>query len=65
MTTDSPDAAPAEPEEKPTRKRRGLRILWWVLGIIGGLLLAAIVGIVIILAILGGLFYVFRTYGRR
>ena len=39
-------AGPAA-DASPKKKRRGLRILWWVLGIIGGLLVVAIVGILI------------------
>ena len=41
-----PAAEPAA-DASPKKKRRGLRILWWVLGIIGGLLVVAIVGILI------------------
>lgn len=43
----NPDTAGTPAETAPKRKRRGLRILWWILGIIGGLIVAAIVGIVI------------------
>lgn len=35
------------PAAPPKRRRRGLRILWWVLGSIGALLVAGIAGIVI------------------
>jgi pimeloyl-ACP methyl ester carboxylesterase len=38
----SDPATPVEPAPK-TRRRRGLRILWWVLGAIGAVILAAIV----------------------
>ncbi len=38
MTSD----APAEP-----KRRRGLRVLWWILGTLGALVVAAVVGIVI------------------
>jgi len=42
------DASPsATDEQPPRRRRRGLRILWWVLGVIGALIVAAIIGIVI------------------
>lgn len=40
--TDAPDATDA-----PPRRRRGLRILWWILGVVGALVVAAIVGIVV------------------
>lgn len=39
------DAVAPAPATKP--KRRGLRILWWVLGIIGGLIVAGIIAIVV------------------
>ncbi|MFH8250703.1 alpha/beta hydrolase [Microbacterium sp. B2969] len=53
MTADAPDtssdAAEAAAADAPPRKRRrvGLRILWWTLGVIGGVIVAAIVGILI------------------
>ncbi|WP_243077013.1 alpha/beta hydrolase [Microbacterium sp. SS28] len=49
MTADetSPSTAADASDAPPVKKRRGLRILWWVLGIIGGLIVAAIVGILI------------------
>lgn len=61
MTTDdTTDAALASPDAQegaggetadaatpPPRRRKGLRILWWVLGIVGGLILAAVIGILI------------------
>jgi len=40
--TETTDASSPRP-----RRRRGRRILWWVLGIIGGLILAAVIAIVI------------------
>ncbi|MFC8681084.1 alpha/beta hydrolase [Microbacterium ureisolvens] len=40
------DAAPAEPAT-PKRRRTGLRVLWWILGSIGALILIGIVGILI------------------
>jgi hypothetical protein len=46
----APDAtvAPGAPAtDAPPKKRRGLRVLWWILGIIGGLIVAAVVGILI------------------
>ncbi|WP_206535693.1 alpha/beta hydrolase [Microbacterium sp. 4R-513] len=44
-----PDASPAPTEDQPpsARRRRGLRVIWWVLAGIGVLILAAVVGIVI------------------
>ena len=47
MTDDSTPTAPPPPTAPARPRRRGLRILWWVLGSIGAVLLAAIVGIVI------------------
>ena len=53
MTEPSPSHAdpthsPAEAGAVPTkRRRRGLRVLWWILGIVGGLILAAVVGILV------------------
>jgi hypothetical protein len=36
------DAAPGR-----SRRRKGVRVLWWVLGIVGGLIVAAIIGIIV------------------
>lgn len=46
MTEEAASPAPTD-EQPPRRRRRGLRILWWVLGSIGALLIVAVVGIVI------------------
>ena len=48
-TADPGAHAPADPaaDAPQKKKRRGLRVLWWILGIIGGLLLVGIVGILI------------------
>ncbi|MBD3941980.1 alpha/beta hydrolase [Microbacterium sp. NEAU-LLC] len=42
MTADAPPPAP-----EPRPKRRGLRVLWWILGSLGALIVIAAVGIVI------------------
>ena len=44
MTADAP--AP-EPASSPRPKRRGLRVLWWILGSLGALIVLAVVGTVI------------------
>jgi len=36
-----------EPEAAPKSRRRGLRVLWWILGSLGALIVLAIVGILI------------------
>jgi pimeloyl-ACP methyl ester carboxylesterase len=49
-TTESAADEPGESEQTAPparRRRRGLRVLWWVLGIIGGLIVVVVVGILI------------------
>ncbi|MFB7893090.1 alpha/beta hydrolase [Microbacterium sp. NPDC056044] len=46
MSDSAPEAGtPSEPATKP--RRRGLRVLWWILGSLGALIVLAVVGIVI------------------
>ncbi|GAA5205747.1 alpha/beta hydrolase [Microbacterium kyungheense] len=44
MTADAPDPAPITPSRP---RRRGLRVLWWIVGALGALIVLAVVGIVI------------------
>lgn len=39
--------APPSPAATPPRRRRGLKVLWWVLGVVGALLVALVIGIVV------------------
>ena len=42
---DTSTDTPSEPAAKP--RRRGLRVLWWILGLLGALIVLAVVGIVV------------------
>lgn len=41
------DLAPGTPDETRPRRRRGWRILWWILGSIGAIIVLAVIGIVV------------------
>ncbi|MCH6231398.1 alpha/beta hydrolase [Microbacterium sp. CFH 31415] len=47
MTASSSPDSPAAPSRTPRSRRRGLRVLWRILGSVGALLLLAVVGILI------------------